>query len=221
MDHQKAQASKATERYLLGEMSEPERFDFESHYFECDDCAEDVRAALALSRAVQVLCAEDPVPEKPRAVVVSAAAPRRGWFAWLSPAALAPGAVAAALAVVAGYQAWYVIPNLRWQTAAMAPTVLRPAARGEEQTVEIRRDRAISLLSFDVNGPEPGTPLTYDLIAPGGARTTDTTKAPPIGSQLVVALSSSEVRQPGNWTLVLRTQKGEEVARYPFVVELK
>jgi hypothetical protein len=221
MDHQTAQASKATERYLLGEMSEPERFDFESHYFECEECADDVRAAHALARGIKAVCADDPVPEQPRAVVVSGRAPRRGWLAWLSPAALAPSAIAAGLAVVVGYQAWFVIPNLRWQTAAMAPTVLRPAARGEEQAVEIHRHRAISLVSFDVNGPDPGTPLTYDLIGPGGAHTTDTTTAPPIGTQLVVALSSSQVRQPGNWTLVLRTQKGEEVARYPFVVELK
>src|SRR5262245_46960496 len=111
MDHQEAQATKATERYILGEMSEPERFDFESHYFECEECAEDVRAAHALARGVKAVWTEDPLPERPRAVVASGEAPRRGWRSWLSPAALAPSAVAAALAIVAGYQAWYVIPT--------------------------------------------------------------------------------------------------------------
>ena len=42
MDHSHAISNHASERYLLGEMSEPERFDFEAHYFECVECAEDV-----------------------------------------------------------------------------------------------------------------------------------------------------------------------------------
>ena len=47
MDHLKALATKASERYLLGEMSEPERFAFEEHYFQCGECAEDIRAVSA------------------------------------------------------------------------------------------------------------------------------------------------------------------------------
>ena len=50
MQHQQALANKASERYLLGEMSEPERFDFEAHYFDCPACADDVRAGVALAR---------------------------------------------------------------------------------------------------------------------------------------------------------------------------
>ena len=37
MQHQQALATKASERYLLGEMSELERFDFEAHYFDCPE----------------------------------------------------------------------------------------------------------------------------------------------------------------------------------------
>ena len=50
MDHRNAVASKASERYLLGEMSEPERFAFEAHYFDCLECATDVRAGASLRR---------------------------------------------------------------------------------------------------------------------------------------------------------------------------
>src|SRR5215831_13224629 len=125
MDHRQAESTKAPERYLLGEMSEPERFDFESHYFDCDECAADVRAGDVLARGVKVVCAEQPV---------SAPAPAkgRGWFDWLTPSAMAPTAVAAGLAVVAAYQGWIMIPMLRSQTGtrAMAPVVLRAEARG-------------------------------------------------------------------------------------------
>ena len=59
MEHQQALATKASERYLLGEMSEPERFDFEAHYFDCPECADDVRTAAALARGIKAVCAED------------------------------------------------------------------------------------------------------------------------------------------------------------------
>ena len=43
MTHQQALDGLASERYLLDEMTEVERFEFEAHYFDCVDCAEDVR----------------------------------------------------------------------------------------------------------------------------------------------------------------------------------
>ena len=42
MTHQQALDGLASERYLLDEMTEGERFEFEAHYFDCVDCAEDV-----------------------------------------------------------------------------------------------------------------------------------------------------------------------------------
>ena len=43
MTHQQAIDGMASERYLLDEMSEVERFEFEAHYFDCAECADDVR----------------------------------------------------------------------------------------------------------------------------------------------------------------------------------
>ena len=59
MHHQNALATKASERYLLGEMDEPERFEFEAHYFDCPACAEDVRTGVAMARGIKAVCAED------------------------------------------------------------------------------------------------------------------------------------------------------------------
>ena len=214
MDHRQAQDTRAAERYLLGEMNEPERFEFESHYFECLECAADVRATHALARGIKAVAGESAAGRESR----------RGWLAWLAPAAIAPATVAAGFAVVAAYQGFVVIPGLRSQTGprAMAPIALRAAARGEEQSLVIRKDEPVSLLSLDVNDVDPGTPLAYDVIAPGGeVRFTSTAQAPPPGSPLIVILSNPEFRQLGAWVLVLRTQKGAEVARYPFTVQLK
>jgi hypothetical protein len=220
MDHRQAQSTNAVERYLLGEMNEPERFEFESHYFECEECAGDVRAVHALAKGVRVVCAEEPVPVREHtlsSVSSARAAPRSGWFGWLSPA------LAAAFCILAAYQGFIVIPGLRWLTAsrAMAPVVLRAAARGDEQVVEIRRDQPVTLMSLDVNGVEPGAALRYEIVGPAGARITNVTAAPPAGSPLIVYFTNTDIKQSGPWTLWLRDSKGMEISRYPFVAQIR
>jgi hypothetical protein len=217
MQHQQALANKASERYLLGEMSEPERFDFESHYFDCPACADDVRAGVALARGVKAVCAED-AALRPHTAVVSDA-PRRGWFSWL-PGAL-PSTAAVALGCLAAWQAFVVIPSLR-TPQALFPIVLRAAARGEEQVLTVRREQTLSLLSLDVNCADPGAALTYEVIAPGGVvRHKGAVQAPPAGSPLIVTLFNSGLRERGAWVLVLRNTQGAELARYPFSVQFK
>ena len=38
MDHRNATETKAAEQYLLGEMTEIQRADFEEHFFTCPEC---------------------------------------------------------------------------------------------------------------------------------------------------------------------------------------
>src|SRR2546423_14363158 len=47
MNHEEATGAQATERYLLGELSDQERDAFEEHYFDCALCADDVRSGTA------------------------------------------------------------------------------------------------------------------------------------------------------------------------------
>jgi len=222
MQHQQALATKASERYLLGEMSEPERFDFEAHYFDCPDCAADVCAGAALAHGIQAVCAED-AALRPHTRLVPDARPR-GWFSWLSPAALVPSTVAVALACLAAWQPFVLNPSLRWAGApqALSPIALRAAARGEEQAIVIRRDQPVSLLSLDVNSADPGASLTYEVVAPGGAvRYSGLTQAPPAGAPLIVVLPNSAIRESGSWMLRLRNRQGADIAQYPFSVQLQ
>jgi hypothetical protein len=225
MDHRRAQSTKAAERYLLGELSELEKFDFEAHYFECEECENDVRALNALAKGIKLVSSEEPASgglEERAAVEVP---PRRGWWlVWLSPQAFAPAAVAAGLAVVVAYQGLIVIPGLQWAASpqAMAPVVLRAAARGPEQPVDVRRDQAVTFLSLDVNNAEPGTPMAYEVGPDGGGiRASSSTSAPPTGAVLIVMLPTATINQPGLWTLTLHNQKTNEVSRYPFSVQIK
>lgn len=218
MEHQKALTTNASERYLLGEMSEPERFDFEAHYFDCPACADDVRTGAALAHGIKAVCAED-ATLRPHTSVVREL-PRRGWFSWLSPATLVPSTAAVTLGCLAAWQGFILVPSLR-SPQALSPVVLRAAARGEGQVLDIRRDQQLSLLSLDVNSAEPGVLLTYELTAPSGAVWhRGAAYAPPAGSPLIVVLPNAEIRETGPWVLLLRSRKDAEPARYPFSVQI-
>jgi len=47
MNHQEALRRSAVEKYLLNEMPQPERDEFEEHFFGCQECAADLRATAA------------------------------------------------------------------------------------------------------------------------------------------------------------------------------
>ena len=221
MLHQEALTTKASERYLLGEMSEPERFDFEAHYFDCPACADEVRAGAALARGIQAVYSEDALL-RPKALEVREIR-RRNWLAWLSPSSLVPSSAAIAVGCLAAWQGLVVIPSLRWAGApqALSPIPLRAAARGEEQALDVRRDQPVSALSLDINAAEPGEALKYDLVAPGGAvRYHGDAQAPPAGSSLIVFLPNSAIRESGSWQLLLHNQRAIEIGRFPFSVQL-
>jgi hypothetical protein len=218
MNHGQALSTHASERYLLGEMSEPERFDFEDHYFGCGECAQDVRAGSALARGIQAVYAEDAA--HPRTQVISPQPLRSRRFAWLTPSALVPLAASLMLASVVGYQSLVLIPSLR-SSRALTPVVLRAAARGEEQTLDLRSREPYFVFSLDVNAAEPDSPLIYEASPEKGpVRSNGPATAPPPGSPLIIVIPHSDFNQAGAWTLVLRTPHGAEIARYPFSVRL-
>ena len=62
MNHEMAVELHATERYLLGEFSPEEREAFEEHYFDCPECAGDVRAAAAFRANARAVFRDKPMP---------------------------------------------------------------------------------------------------------------------------------------------------------------
>jgi hypothetical protein len=113
MDHEVVVREKLTERYLLEELDQQLRDEFEEHFFDCPECAFDVRAATAFvqhSKAVlKERTAEEPQEELAYAGSVIQPA-NRGWFAWLRPAFAVP--VMALLLVVIGYQNLVTLPQM-------------------------------------------------------------------------------------------------------------
>src|SRR5436305_15330434 len=52
MEHSEATDTMAAERYLLGEMTPEDRDAFEEHFFDCSDCAADVRDGAMIRSAI-------------------------------------------------------------------------------------------------------------------------------------------------------------------------
>jgi hypothetical protein len=116
MDHTEAVRMQAVEKYILGELSPFYRAQFEEHYFDCADCALNLRAGVAFAAASRQYFAESSVPER------VARAPRAGWFAWLKPLVAVP-AFAALIAVIA-YQNTVSIPRLQREAGAQSSAAI-------------------------------------------------------------------------------------------------
>jgi hypothetical protein len=109
MDHEAAIRQKMTERYLLDELDPELRDQFEDHYFECQECALDVKAGALFVDNSKAAFTEDKV----LANRASRSRPwaSAGWLAWLRPAFTVP-AMAMLLAVI-GYQSLVLFPQMR------------------------------------------------------------------------------------------------------------
>jgi len=215
MTHDVAVRTLAVERYLLEEMSELERHEFEEHYFECEVCAADLRAGaklaeVAASRPAQAV---DTTSEPPRGTVVTM---RSRW----SPTSLAPLAAAAGLALVAGYQSLVTVPALRARLApqVVAPIILTPTTRGDAPVVPLAGPSPL-VLSLDVSLTPPSGELVYDVRREAGERVAEgRTRAPLPGTPLLLLLA--EPPTTGTYVVTLREADGTNAreSSYRFTV---
>ena len=119
MDHDEAVRLRAVVKYVLGELPQTERDSFEEHYFDCGECALDVRSTAAFADNARNVLSQ----EGRQAVVQDSAAAGRRWLAWLKPIVAVPAFAVILMAL--GYQSFVSVPH--WKNAAMrasAPRVL-------------------------------------------------------------------------------------------------
>jgi hypothetical protein len=166
MDHDVVVREKMTERYLLDELDPEARDQFEGHFFECQDCAIDVRAGAAFIDQSKVVLAQKPV--EVRSASFDSSRQKSGWLGWLRPTFAAP--MMALLLAVVGYQNLVVYPRLakanRPQVLAWAP--LNVATYGsDKQAISVGRGQGFGLF---VRIPSDGSFSQYkaDLYNPAG-----------------------------------------------------
>jgi anti-sigma factor RsiW len=169
MDHHEATRRGAVEKYLLDEIAPPERDEFEEHFFDCQECAADLRTTAAfLDAATQEL--KRFIPEVPAPKPA-----RKSPFAFLwRPAFAAPGL--ALLLLVIAYQNVVVYPRLTGEVVQVNHPEVLPSVSligansrgGPVPSVTIRPGQPI-LLSVDIPAAAQFSSYDCTLVAPSGA----------------------------------------------------
>ena len=139
MDHEEMARRGTVEEYLLGGLDAREREAFEEHFFDCPECAADVRAGATFLATARPLLGEglSDEPVRPRGLATPARTTLRG-----QPAFLAAVSSLAAVLCLAAYQGWVVIPRLQREVESLdalraVPSYFLTVARSEAPTIAV------------------------------------------------------------------------------------
>lgn len=226
MDHSEVVRLQAAEKYVLGELPAELRDEFEEHYFDCTECANDVKHLMAFVAAGRMVLKEQP---KVRQAPPARAPEKAGWIAWLRPMIAVPAM--AALAAIVIFQNTVTIPMLKQRGAAEQAGVfsssyhLQGMTRGEGGSTVMIRGTESFALDFDFTPAIAYRGYSGKLVDSKG----DTVLSFAVGGEMTnremhVVVPAGKV-QPGNYALVFSGEPdgnrspAPEVQRIPFVIE--
>jgi anti-sigma factor RsiW len=137
MDHAEAARKLAVEQYLLGELSEAEREEFELHFFSCSECAETVESGAALLANARAVLSEE------RAFGLRPVASRKRWWSFETRWGLAAALAGWAVAVILGADQFLRKPG-ESSLLTVAPAISVRAVRSEQVLTFSRQQGIIS-----------------------------------------------------------------------------
>ena len=224
MDHVQATQLSAVEKYLLGELPPPLRDEFEEHFFDCQECAADLRVTAAfIDAAKKELRAKPAIVPTP----VSGMQPRSNPV-WPNIAVWA--ALAACLLLIA-YQNLVVLPRSRSELAELRAPEILPAlslvggnSRGAAVPVVAVAPASPLLLQVDIPTQDRFTSYTCLLYSPAGSVFSQV-RVSAQEAKDTVALRFPQIGEAGNYNLAIQgngdpNHPGSvELARLSFVVK--
>jgi hypothetical protein len=201
MDHNQATELTAVERYLLEEMTPQEREQFEEHFFDCQECATDLRATAAFMDSSRNELKVNPLAE------VAAAQKGTSFLAPLWSTAVWAALAASLLVIV--YQNAVVFPRFKGEIAELrAPEMLpvislvRDNSRGEQVTASASVSAGRSaLLSLDIPTQDRFSSYTCLLYSPDGTLLGRIPISAQAAKDTVSIRVPSSGRQAGTYTL--------------------
>lgn len=222
MNHQLAEQTQAVDKYLLNELNEAERLEFEEHYFDCQACADRLKHnAIVVDNLKQVLLEEQRVASEKR--VSAMPKPAGSWLGWLKPATFVPAFATLALALIVGYQNFVYIPGLT-RPQALETVPIPSAARDSGTVVAIDRGLPMFNLSFDVDSPQTYPSYTCDFQSEGkGAILNVDSGSRKVAAFTLELLLPSKQFPPGRYVMILRpaSQPEKVVSRFSFAIQDK
>jgi hypothetical protein len=225
MNHQDATQSMAVEKYALNELSPDLRDEFEEHYFECQECALDVRATTAFLDAAReefMAAVAEPLPGK---TVKKQAA-------WIWRPLFVVPALAACLLFIA-YQNAVVFPPLHQQmTQSNAPGVLPSVSLigegsrgGEIPSITVPPGHPF-LLFMDIPTQDRFSTYTCSLYSPAGKLAWKVKVSAQQARDTISISVPAADRTDGEYSLLVQGNAGSpnpeaavDLARYGFVLK--
>jgi hypothetical protein len=217
MDHAQAIQTQAAEKYLLGEFSAAEQDEFAEHFFDCEECAKDVRlTALFMDTAKRVMAADPGA--KPHAAL------RRSSSGW-QPAWYAVAASIALLAVIL-YQNVVTIPRLRSFVAPQAIeyfSMTNLGSRSSAQTVLTPIHQKPFILLLDVPPHENIYEYRCEISRANGDKVVSIDVSEVLAKKTVPLLIPASALSPGSYTLTISGRSEQEASytqfeKYPIQV---
>ena len=86
MDHKQAVELQLAVKYVLGELSPVQRDEYEEHYFDCAECAVDIKALATFADTAREVLRRDKADQLAKDPVPAGG----GWLRWLQPIVAVP-----------------------------------------------------------------------------------------------------------------------------------
>jgi Putative zinc-finger len=218
MDHAEAVQSQVAEKYLLGELSAAQQDEFAEHFFDCEECAKDLRMTSLFVDTTKKVLATD------RAAKTRQSTPKWGSSQW-QPARYAIAASVAFLALIL-YQNLVTIPKLRSSSAPQALAFFSLAdlgARGSVQAAINPVHGKPFILLLDIP-PHPNiSAYRCQVLSPNGIQVLSIDVSEAAAKKTVPLLIPASALSRGNYLFTIsgRPSGGDsytELERYPFQV---
>ncbi len=204
-----AEQQQTASKYLLDELSEDERVEFESHMFNCPICADEVKKNFTISENLKQVARERKAGVSERA---------SAWRAWLQPASLIPSFAAAILAVVLCFQ----LGRSPVYQAQIIPdgSQIVPAARSNPVPLKVERSNKILWLSFRVDASKPDS-FICDFQNDAGASVLSVTTAPATSAAFLLNVPvPAKLFPPGRYRMVLHPAAApSDSITFPFALQ--
>ena len=228
MDHNEAVRLQAAVKYVLGELSPVQRDDYEEHYFDCAECAVDIKALATFADTAREVLRQEKANQLAKDLVPA----RGGWLHWLRPVIAVPAF--AALLLVIAYQSTVSIPRARQDASSSAAQLFvtsrapkMAVTRGSEDIAKYSVRQGQSLpLKFDFT-PRVSFVAYVCQLQDESSRTVLQVRVPGsfTNKELNLVVPANAVKS-GKYTLVFTGDPGstgqlskDEVLRLDFAVE--
>lgn len=215
MEHDEAIRSHAAERYVSGDLPPGERSDFEAHFFDCLECAEDVRFELTFAANTRAVSREG------RANIRSVPRPshpgfRERWLGFLHPRPAMAFSIAANFVLAAGL-GYVLLTGTRENTQprfAQAYFAPGPTHGGDEDVHAIAARDTAYMARFLAPSPA-GASYSYEILDAAGQRESSGDIPAPPDQRDFLYLQVPVQRLPGGvHTLVVRAAPGGEIVSW-------